>query len=207
MDRLRVAVRASDEVSAAGVTSWLSTEPSLAVLPADTAGSPDVAVAIADRITFRALARLRHDADVAPAPTVLIIDGLAADDILTVIEYHVAAVLPRATLTAARLVQSVLTVGSGGGLMSHDLIGALLGRIRWLQQEILAPHGLNTMGIKPREAEVLRLLADGLDTEAVAAALGVAERTVANVLQAVIRRLGLRNRQQVIGYALRQGVI
>jgi DNA-binding NarL/FixJ family response regulator len=207
MDRLRVAVRASDAITAAGVTTWLGAEPSVTVLSADSTQSPDVAVSVADRVTSRTLARLRQDADRSPAPTVLVIDGLPPDDILTVVEYQVTAILPRATLTASRLLQSVLTVGSGGALMSPELLGALLGRVRWLQYEVLAPRGLSSNGIKPREAEVLRLIAGGLDVEAVAVAMGVTERTVANLLQAVTRRLGLRNRQQAIGYALRQGVI
>jgi DNA-binding NarL/FixJ family response regulator len=207
MDRLGVAVRAPDAVTAAGVTTWLSAEPSLTVLPADSTRAPDVAVSTAGRVTFRTLARLRRDAERSPAPTVLIIDGLAPDDVLTVVRYQVTAILPRATLTASRLSQSVLTVASGGAVMPPELLGALLGRVRWLQHEVPAPHGVNSTGVKPREAEVLRLIAAGLDVGAVALTLGVAERTVANLLQAVTRRLGLRNRQQAVGYALRQGII
>jgi DNA-binding NarL/FixJ family response regulator len=207
VNQLRVEIRASDALSAAGLTSWLSTEPSFLVLPPHSTDDPDVAVAIDDRLTVHTLARLRHAAITAPAPTVLIVDGLGDADILAVVECQVAAILPHTAVNAARLVQSVIAVNSGGGMMPPGMVGALLKRIRWLQQEVLVPNSLDSSGIKPREADVLRLIADGHDTTTVAQKLSIAERTVGNVLHGMIHRLGLRNRQQAVAHAIRLGVI
>jgi DNA-binding NarL/FixJ family response regulator len=55
--------------------------------------------------------------------------------------------------------------------------------------------------------EVLRLVADGLDTSEIARQLAYSERTVKNVLHDVTSRLQLRNRSQAVAYALRQGFI
>jgi DNA-binding NarL/FixJ family response regulator len=202
-----VAVRASDALSAAGLTSWLSAEPSFLVLPPCSTDSPDVAVAIDDRLTHQTLAGLRDAALTAPAPTVLIVDGLGDADMLTVVECHVATIIPYTAVTAGRLIRTVVAVNSGGGMMPPDMIGALLKRIRWLQQEVLAPHSLDSSGIKPREADVLRLIAEGCGTTTVAQKLFIAERTVGNVLHGMIQRLGLRNRQEAIVHATRLGVI
>jgi DNA-binding NarL/FixJ family response regulator len=55
--------------------------------------------------------------------------------------------------------------------------------------------------------EVLRLVADGLDTTEVAGRLCYSERTVKNVLHDVTTRLRLRNRTHAVAYALRHGLI
>jgi DNA-binding NarL/FixJ family response regulator len=62
-------------------------------------------------------------------------------------------------------------------------------------------------GFTDREVDVLRLLADGFDTAAVAHELAYSERTVKNVLQDVTRRHNLRNRTHAVAFALRQGLI
>src|SRR5829696_6509434 len=54
-----------------------------------------------------------------------------------------------------------------------------------------------------REVEVLRLVADGLDTAEIAAKLAYSQRTVKNVLHDVTNRLQLRNRSHAVAYALR----
>ena len=62
-------------------------------------------------------------------------------------------------------------------------------------------------GLAPREVEVLRLLADGLDTSEIAHQLAYSERTVKNVVHDVTTRLQLRNRSHAVAYALREGLI
>jgi DNA-binding NarL/FixJ family response regulator len=207
MERLRVAVRASDPVSEAGVMSYLSTRPDLLASSSPSFTKPDVAVVTADRLTSGVLAKLRSDAIMAPAPTVLVTSGLVGDDILAVIECLVVGVLPHAAVTATTLIRSVLTAASGGGLLPPDLVGALIGQIRLLQREVLAPQGINAIGITPREADILRLVADGCDTKTIADKLGYAERTVTSLVQGVIRKLGVRNRPHAVAHAMRAGVI
>jgi DNA-binding NarL/FixJ family response regulator len=207
MERLRVAVRASDPVSAAGVMSYLSTRPDLLASSSPDFIKPDVAVVTSDRLTSSVLAKLRRDALIAPAPTVLVTSELVGDDILAVIECLVVGVLPHAVVTATTLIRSVLTAASGGGLMPPDLVGALIGQIRLLQRDVLAPQGINAAGITPREADILRLVADGCDTNTIADKLGYAERTVTSVVQTVIRKLGVRNRPHAVAHAMRTGII
>ncbi|WP_383826475.1 response regulator transcription factor [Streptomyces sp. NPDC058486] len=57
------------------------------------------------------------------------------------------------------------------------------------------------------EVDVLRLVAEGYDTADIAAKLSYSERTIKNVLHAVITRLQLRNRSHAVAYAMRQGLI
>jgi DNA-binding NarL/FixJ family response regulator len=76
-----------------------------------------------------------------------------------------------------------------------------------VQRQFLAPRGMSFTGLSAREADILRLVADGLDTNEIATSLSYSERTVKNVLHDVTSRLQLRNRSHAVAYALRQGMI
>jgi DNA-binding CsgD family transcriptional regulator len=58
-----------------------------------------------------------------------------------------------------------------------------------------------------REHRVLRLIADGKDTDEIAAELHYAERTVKNIAHDVLLKLGARNRAHAVAIALEQGVL
>jgi DNA-binding CsgD family transcriptional regulator len=58
-----------------------------------------------------------------------------------------------------------------------------------------------------REVEVLRLIADGMDTLEIAQRLSYSERTVRNIIHALLTRMKLRNRTHAVAYALRNGAI
>ncbi|HEY8301802.1 MAG TPA: LuxR C-terminal-related transcriptional regulator [Jatrophihabitans sp.] len=64
------------------------------------------------------------------------------------------------------------------------------------------PHTL-----RPRERDVLLLVADGHSTREVARRLCYSERTIKNILQDLTTRFGLRNRTQAVAWALRNGWI
>lgn len=74
-----------------------------------------------------------------------------------------------------------------------------------IQSQVLAPRGLHVNGLSEREVEVLRLVAEGNDTNEIARTLCYSERTVKNVIHDVTSRLHLRNRPHAVAFALRQG--
>ena len=61
--------------------------------------------------------------------------------------------------------------------------------------------------LRPREREVLALVAEGLSTREVALRMCYSERTIKNILQELTTRLGLRNRTQAVVWAMRNGWI
>lgn len=61
--------------------------------------------------------------------------------------------------------------------------------------------------LRPRERDVLILVADGHSTREVARRLCYSERTIKNILQDLTTRFGLRNRTQAVAWALRNGWI
>jgi len=62
-------------------------------------------------------------------------------------------------------------------------------------------------GLTPRELDVLRLLAGGWTTRAMAGELGVTFHTIRNYVQAVIQKLGAHSRLEAVAIALREGVV
>ncbi|ONI70869.1 helix-turn-helix transcriptional regulator [Actinosynnema sp. ALI-1.44] len=206
MEQVRVAVRSSDPMSRVGLTSYLGSHGDLTVVdgPDDR---PDVVVVSTDRLGSDSMARLRQAATDFAKPTVLVTGDLAEVPLLTLVECHVVAILPKKTVTGTQLVDSVQAAADGNGVMPRDVLGKLPRRIEVLHREVLGPKGLNGSGLRPREVDVLRLIADGCDTEEIAQELSYSERTVKNVIYNLTARLHLRNRAHAVAYALRAGVI
>jgi PAS domain S-box-containing protein len=61
--------------------------------------------------------------------------------------------------------------------------------------------------LTPRQLEVLRLLAEGLETPQIAARLGVAEETARNHIRALLRATGAHSRLEVVLMGFRSGVL
>jgi two-component system, NarL family, nitrate/nitrite response regulator NarL len=62
-------------------------------------------------------------------------------------------------------------------------------------------------GLTAREAEVLALLAEGLSNKAIAARLGVAERTAKFHVESILAKLGAETRSEAIVLAARRGLV
>ena len=61
--------------------------------------------------------------------------------------------------------------------------------------------------LTPREADVLRLVVDGLTARQIATRLVLSPRTVENHTQRVLGRLGLPNRAALVRYAVENGLV
>jgi DNA-binding NarL/FixJ family response regulator len=207
MKQTHVAVRASDPVTLTGVISILEARREILVVPERASGIAEVVVFVVDRMSADELTGLRRCAQTHGVPTVLVTAEINEDALLTVIGYHVVAVLSRSEVTGEQLTKSILAAADGNGVLSPGQVGKLLRSVRGLQRDVLAPRGLSPTGLNDREIQVLRLLAQGLDTNEIAATLRYSERTVKNVLHALTSRLNLRNRTHAVAYAMRTGVI
>jgi PAS domain S-box-containing protein len=61
--------------------------------------------------------------------------------------------------------------------------------------------------LTPRQAEVLRLLGEGLTTDAIASRLGVAAETARNHIRAVLRGLGVHSRLEAVVEGRERGLL
>jgi DNA-binding NarL/FixJ family response regulator len=207
VERVGVYVEAADPLSLAGLTASLESHAEIAVLPANQLAKAQVRVVATDRLTTDGVSKLRRAATEVGTPVVLVINEIGQAELLIAVECRVVAILPRTAATSDRLLHSVLAAASGGGVLPPSLLGELLQHVERLQREVLQPHGLSATGLTPREIDVLRLMADGLDTAEIADKLCYSERTVKNVIYGMTNRLKLRNRSHAVAYALRAGEI
>lgn len=207
MEPVRVAVQATDTIMQAGLTSFLRSRPELVLVDRSELTERDVLVVHIDRMTQHTVADLRGDGVTGQVSKVLIASELRENDILSAVECRVVAVLARAQTSGDRLVETILSVVPGRGLLPTDLLGQLLDGVRRLQRDALVPRGPDSAGLTPREVDVLRLMAEGHDTVEIADKLCYSERTVKNVIYGLTNRLNLRNRPHAVAYAMRAGVI
>jgi DNA-binding NarL/FixJ family response regulator len=198
-------IHARDPISLAGVVAQLRMRPEIRVV--ETAAEATVAVMIADTVdesTTRELRVMRKDGQLR-----LMLVATAIDDaaLVAAAEAGVAGLLRRCDASADVLVRTIVKVASGEGEVPSDLLSRLLEQVGRLQRQVLAPRGLTFSGLTPRETQVLRLVADGLDTGEIALRMCYSERTVKNVLHDLTTRLQLRNRTHAVAYAVREGLI
>lgn len=205
--RMTLAVYAADPVLRVGVVQQLRHRPEIDLVDADDADSAQVSLVVVDTVdddVAALLNRLRHN---SATRTGLVIGTLGAGGLQRVIECGVAAVLRRAEADQDQLLHLVLATGNGEGMLPGDLLGELLHHVGSLQRSALDPGALSLSTLTTREADMLRLVSEGLDTAEIARKTSYSERTVKNVLHEVITRLQLRNRAHAVGYALRNGLI
>ncbi|BFU47443.1 LuxR C-terminal-related transcriptional regulator [Krasilnikovia sp. MM14-A1004] len=206
MERITTYIHADDPISRAGVASQLRPRPEVRVLDSGDVEDATVSLVVADRVgepALRAIRTLRQRG----TSVVLVVVELDDAALVAAIEAGVAALVRRAEATPDRLVSVIRSAAAGEAAVPPDLLSRLLNQVGQLQRQVLAPRGLSFAVLADREVEVLRLVADGLDTAEIAHRLSYSQRTIKTVLHDVTTRLQLRNRSHAVAYALREGLI
>jgi DNA-binding NarL/FixJ family response regulator len=102
------------------------------------------------------------------------------------------------------VVVAVRAAAAGDSWLSPRAAAGLLERVRREHHEPAPePEGGD---LSPRELDVLRLVARGLENSEIAAELGISPRTAKNHLSAILGKLGVSNRIQAAIYAVRNGL-
>ena len=205
--RIPVYVSAEDPVSEIGVATQLRGRPEVRVVSDLEIDTATVAVVVVDELTDGAIRLVRAVQRNGCPRVVLVVTRLDDAGLLGAIEAGACALLRRSEATPERLAGAVEAVSNGEGSVPPDLLGRLLDQVGQLQRNVLTPQGLTFSGLSEREIEVLRLVADGLDTAEIAGRMAYSERTVKNVIHDVTIRLNLRNRSHAVAYAMREGLI
>jgi len=109
-----------------------------------------------------------------------------------------------------------LKLGAQGYLLKsglHEHLGDAIRTVhaggRHLQPEVAAAVAIASAGdrVTDREAEVLRLAAEGNANKQIAYLLGVGEETVKSHMRSLLEKLGARDRSHAITIALRRGIL
>ena len=96
--------------------------------------------------------------------------------------------------------KAVRVVHAGGSLLQPIVASKLLRQVR-------QPAAVPAAALTPRELDVLRLMARGLQDKEIAAELVIAERTVKFHASSIMSKLGAGNRTEAVSLAVQQGLL
>lgn len=210
MNPLRVAILAPEPLAAAGIASYVRASAEMKLLPPGSRGQADVCVVLDNDVSEVTLARMERAAKETTNPDmriVLVADSIREHHLVRAVNCGLSSVVLRREAVRDRVVSAVLGTRRDRAESSEVLLDWLIEHVRTIQHDVLAPHDLTVAGLRTRETDVLRLLADGMDTAEIAERLNFSERTIKNIIHAMTNRLQLRNRTHAVAYALRSGVL
>jgi DNA-binding NarL/FixJ family response regulator len=165
------------------------------------ASRPDIAILDVAMPRMTGLQAARHIREQAPDVHVLLLS--MHDDERYLLEALKAGasgyVLKRAADTD--LVDAVRAVARGNSFISPHAESTLVKRM------LEDPDGDPTEKLTPREREVVKLIAEAYTNKEIAAILTLAEKTVESHRANVLAKLGMRDRVELVRYAIRRGLI
>ncbi|MBM7773833.1 DNA-binding NarL/FixJ family response regulator [Actinokineospora baliensis] len=211
-DPIPVVLHAMDVITRAGVDAALRTRAEIRLtaedtLPVDDPTDRSVALVVAETWDSSTQALFRRLQVQGRRRVVLVAGEIDNSQLLEAVGIGVAAVIRRAEATPETLVRLIEATAAGDGTLPPDLLARLLDRVSRLQRQVLNPRGWDLAGVSAREAEVLRMVAEGMETREIAEQLCYSQRTVKGILHDITSRFQLRNRAHAVAFALREGLI
>jgi DNA-binding NarL/FixJ family response regulator len=205
--RIGVVIHSDDAVVRCGVVGMLRHRPELSLLAGQYPQSGSVLVLCVDSVDDKARALMCKYWRTSSVRTVLMVGQVREADLFDALEYGVAAIVRRPEASPEGIVHAIQMAERGAGDLPPDLLGRLLNHVGHARRFGIGSPDAMATGFSQREIDVVKLVAEGLDTREIAAKLSYSERTVKNVLQGVTLRLHLRNRAHVVAYAAREGYL
>ena len=101
------------------------------------------------------------------------------------------------------VVAAVRAAAQGAAWLSPRAADVVLGRLRHTEPE---PAPVPIEQLSPRELDVLRLIARGMENAEIASTLHISPRTAKNHVSSILTKLGLPSRVQAAIYAVRSGL-
>jgi DNA-binding NarL/FixJ family response regulator len=100
----------------------------------------------------------------------------------------------------AELIRAVSTIAAGGRVLSPDVSEVIAA-------DRLASSSQIVDDLSPRETEILRLVASGIESETIAELLNLSPKTVRNHHYAIKAKIGARNDAHLVWLAARAGLV
>jgi DNA-binding NarL/FixJ family response regulator len=206
--RIDIVIHADDPVVRCGIAGLLRHRPEVSVLDGNDPPDGSVLVLCVDEVDDAALTVLRGYWQTRAVRVVLVVGRLQESGLFDILECGVAAIVRRAEASPEAMIHAIQMTDRGSGDIPPDLLGGLLSHIgSALRSGDDARDAIPLGRFTARETDVIRLVAEGLDTREIAGKLSYSDRTVKNVLQGMTLRLGLRNRPHLVAYAAREGYL
>ena len=205
--RISVYVFSHDPITRSGLTAQLRGRQEFELIETTPITPPDVAMLAIDTADDQSLQLMRGLRMQGCQHLVLVVSSLSDDDLMAVVEAGAGSIVWRSRASASWLAQTIISAAQGDSALPPEVLARLLKQVARLRQHVLRPRGLALSGLSTRERDILKLAADGLDTDEIARELSYSKRTVTSSLHDVSVRYQLRNRTHAVAYAIREGFI
>jgi NarL family two-component system response regulator LiaR len=145
----------------------------------------------------------------APASRILILTRTEENRVVEAIVAGASGYILK-TARPATIVAAVQATASGESVISSEVAGKLLHRIRDLGIPVTTESGDTATAIRaaltPRELEIFTRLASGKSNHDIALELTISTNTVSNHIASILAKLHLENRIQAAVQAVRSGI-
>src|SRR4051794_25342382 len=141
-----------------------------------------------------------------PSVRVLVISGSAQDrDVMEAILAGARGYILKSS-PVEEITAGIHAAAQGGSVLSPAVASQLLDHVRDNASSLRV--GADPVGeLTPRELEVLRLMAQGMENSQIARDLVISTRTARNHVASILEKLQMQNRIQAAVYAVRHGVV
>jgi DNA-binding NarL/FixJ family response regulator len=128
-------------------------------------------------------------------------DSKEQKDLVSAIESGATGYLHKES-TVTEFIESIDLINKGGLVVSPQIAEKLGDRLSSMPADNTQEGG----ELSDREVEIVRMLARGATNKEISGMLFITENTVKVHLKNILSKLGLRNRQQIVAYAVQQGL-
>lgn len=207
---ITVAVHAGDPVTGEGAVACLRSTPGITLLPPERRCEADVLLVTVHETTEEVVRWMERSVSESTNPEmriVLVAETISEHHLMRAVTSGMVSFVQREEADRDRVAKAIRDSSRDRAVVPEKMLGWLLEQVRTIQRTVLVPQGLTVGGLQEREVEVLKLLADGLDTVEIAQQLNYSERTIKNIVSGMLTRLNLRNRSHAVAYAMRCGAL
>jgi len=164
---------------------------------------PDVVIVDLSMPRLGGVEVVRRLREALPATRVLVLTMHQEDEyVLQAVRAGASGYLVKDS-AASELLAAVRSLHAGRGYFGPQAARTLAEQLQHPERTLDDPYGRLT----PREREVLHLIAEGLTTKEIARRLDISTKTAENHRSNAMRKLGMRDRVELVRYAIRRGLI
>jgi DNA-binding NarL/FixJ family response regulator len=205
-ETIRILVADDHPVVRDGLVAMLGTQPDFEVVGAAATGGevirqvgvldPDVLLLDLEMPEMDGVQALRHLRRERPDLRAIVFTAFDSDDrIVAAVQAGAQGYLLKGA-PREEVFRAVRVVHAGGSLLQPIIAAKLMRQV-----------SVDFEPLTPRELEVLRLVARGLQNKEIAAGLVIAERTVKFHVSSILDKLGADNRTEAVAIAAQRGLI